>query len=50
MVIDELDNAIESLREARRAAGAGTAMRIDTLIAEVEKVKSDTQSIQNDGD
>lgn len=47
--IDALNDAIEDLQRARRAAGSGTSMRIDGLIERVRRVRNDTEEIHEDG-
>lgn len=50
-VIEELDDAIESLRKARSKADLGTQMMVGDLLAEAEDVRDRTRRIherQND--
>lgn len=52
-VIEALDDAIDSLQEARDRADTGTAMMINSLVTRTKKTRNRTQRInernENDG-
>lgn len=48
MVIEHVENALDELQEARSAAGMGTALRLDSIINDLNRLREDTNQIHDD--
>lgn len=50
MTVNDIQNALDSLRDAKESAGLGTRMMLQDVIDDTESLLARTESIQGDDD